>query len=110
MPSPILYDGFVYLLTDRGRLSCLDARTGEVRYEGGRLGASFMASPIAVDGHLLLTSEEGDTYVVKAGPEFEIVGQNPLDEPVGASAAVAGGRLYIRGQKHLFAIGDAPAS
>ena len=69
-----------------------------------------MASPVAVDGHLLLTSEEGDTYVVKAGPEFEIVGQNPLDEPVGASAAVVGERIYIRGQKHLFAIGDAPAS
>jgi outer membrane protein assembly factor BamB len=110
VPSPLLYEGLVYLLTDRGRLSCLDARTGEVRYEGGRLGASFMASPIAVDGHLLLTSEEGNTYVVKAGPEFEIVGQNPLDEPVGASAAVAGGTIYIRGQKHLFAIGDAPAS
>ena len=91
VPSPILYRGLVYLLTDRGRLSCLDARTGKVRYEGGRLGASFMASPVAVDGHLLLTSEEGDTYVVKAGPEFEIVGQNPLDEPIGASAAVAGG-------------------
>ena len=42
--------------------------------------------------------------------EFEIVGRNPLDEPIGASAAVAGGRIYIRGQKHLFAIGDAPAS
>ncbi len=110
VPSPILYDGFVYLLTDRGRLSCLDAQTGEVRYEGGRLGASFMASPVAVDGHLLLMSEEGDTYVVKAGPAFEIVGQNPLDEPVGASAALAGGRIYIRGQKHLFAIGAPPAS
>jgi len=66
--------------------------------------------PVAVDGHLLLTSEEGDTFVVKAGPEFEIVGQNPLDEPVGASAAVVGGRIYIRGHQHLFAIGDAPAS
>ena len=110
VPSPILYDGFVYLLTDRGRLSCLDAQTGEVRYEGGRLGASFVASPVALDGHILLTSEEGDTFVVKAGPEFEIVGQNPLDEPVGASAAVAGGRIYIRGHEHLFAIGDAPAS
>ena len=110
VPSPILYDGLVYLLTDRGRLSCLDAQTGEVRYEGGRLGASFMASPVAVDGHLLLMSEEGDTYVVKAGPEFEIVGQNPLDEPIGASAALAGGRIYIRGQKHLFAIGAPPAS
>ena len=61
---------------------------------------------VALSALGLLTSEEGDTYVVKAGPEFEIVGQNPLDEPIGASAAVAGGRIYIRGHKHLFAIGD----
>lgn len=110
VPSPILYRGHVYLLTDRGRLSCLDARTGEVLYEGGRLGASFVASPVAVDGHLLLTSEEGDTFVVKAGPEFEVMGQNPLGEPVGASAAVVGDRIYLRGQKHLFAIGTTAGS
>jgi outer membrane protein assembly factor BamB len=110
VPSPILYEGLVYLLTDRGRLSCLDARTGEVYYEGGRLGGSFMASPVAVNGHLLLMSQEGDTYVVKAGRTFEVVGQNPLGEPIGASAAVAGGRIYVRGETHLFAIGDAPAS
>lgn len=70
----------------------------------------LVASPVAVNGHLLLTSEEGDTFVVKAGPEFEIVGRNPLDEPVGASAAVVGGRIYVRGHEHLFAIGDASAS
>jgi len=110
VPSPILYRGLVYLLTDRGRLSCLDARTGQVYYEGGRLGASFMASPVAVDGYLLVMSQEGDTYVVKAGSEFEIVGQNPLGEPIGASPAVAGSRIYIRGESHLFAIGDVPAS
>ena len=48
--------------------------------------------------------------LIALGPEFQIVGQNPLDEPVGASAAVVGGRVYIRGHEHLFAIGDAPAS
>ena len=110
MPSPILYDGHVYLLTDKGLLTCLDARTGEVRYEGARppVTASFMASPVAVNGHLLLMSQDGDTFVVKAGPRFEVVGTNPLGEPISASAAAAGGRLYIRGEKHLFAI-TAPA-
>ncbi|HYN05556.1 MAG TPA: PQQ-binding-like beta-propeller repeat protein [Vicinamibacteria bacterium] len=111
VPSPILYDGHVYLLTDKGLLTCLDARTGEVRYEGARppVTASFTASPVAVNGHLLLTSQDGDTFVVKAGPRFEVVGTNPLGEPIGgASAAAAGGRLYIRGEKHLFAIA-APA-
>jgi outer membrane protein assembly factor BamB len=110
VPSPILYDGHVYLMTDKGLLTCLDARTGEVRYEGARppVPASFTASPVAVNGHLLLTSQDGDTFVVKAGPRFEVVATNPLGEPVSASAAVAGGRLYFRGERHLFAIA-APA-
>lgn len=110
VPSPILYDGHVYLMTDKGLLTCLDAGTGEVRYEGARppAPASFMASPVAVAGHLLLMSQDGDTFVVKAGPRFELVGTNPLGEPISASAAIAGGRVYIRGESHLFAIG-APA-
>jgi len=112
VPSPILYEGHVYLMTDKGLLTCLDARTGEVRYEGARppVPASFMSSPVAVDGHLLLTSVDGDTFVVKAGPRFELVRANPLGEPIGASAAVAGGRIYIRGERHLFAIGTTEAS
>ena len=106
VPSPILYEGHVYLMSDKGLLTCLDARTGEVRYEGARppVPASFMASPVAVSGHLLLMSQDGDTFVVKAGPRFEVVGRNPLGEPINASAAAAGGRLYIRGDEHLFAI------
>jgi outer membrane protein assembly factor BamB len=110
VPSPILYDGHVYLMTDKGLLTCLDARTGEVRYEGARppVPASFTASPVAVNGHLLLTSQDGDTFVVRAGPRFELVATNPLGEPVSASAAVAGDRLYLRDERHLFAIG-APA-
>jgi hypothetical protein len=69
-----------------------------------------MASPIAVDGRLLLMSQDGDTFVVKAGPEFAVERTNSLGEPISASAAVAGGRLYIRGEKHLFAIGTSAGS
>ncbi len=107
VPSPILYDGLVYLLTDKGLITCMDARTGEVKYEGARLPvpASFMASPIALAGSILLMSQDGDTFVVKAGPKFEVVRTNALDEPISASAAAAPGRLFIRGEKHLFAIG-----
>ncbi|HEY6546498.1 MAG TPA: PQQ-binding-like beta-propeller repeat protein [Vicinamibacteria bacterium] len=110
VPSPILYQGHVYLLTDKGLVTCLDAKTGAVKYEGQRppVPATFMASPIALDGRLLLMSQDGDTFVVKAGPEFAVERTNSLGEPISASAAVAGGRLYIRGEKHLFAIG-APA-
>ena len=107
VPSPILFGNYLYLTTDRGILTCLDARTGEVKYEGGRvpIPATFTASPIAFDDKILLTSEDGDTFVVKAGPKHEILGTNSVGEPVYASPAVADGNIYIRGEKNLYAIG-----
>ena len=99
VPSPILYGDYLYLTTDRGILTCLDAKTGEVKYEGGpdSGSATFTASPIAFDGKILLTSEDGDTFMVKAGPKHEILGTNSVGEPVYASPA-SGGRqdLYSR--------------
>jgi outer membrane protein assembly factor BamB len=110
VPSPILHGRYLYLMTDKGLLTCLDAITGEVQYEGGRVPvpATFTASPIAVGDRLLLTSEDGDTFVVKAGPVHEVVATNPIGEPVYASLAVAGGTIFIRGDRHLFAISRAP--
>ncbi len=107
VPSPILYGDYLYLTTDRGILTCLDARTGEVKYEGGRvpIPATFTASPVAFDGKILLTSEDGDTFMVKAGPKHEILGTNSVGEPVYASPAIAEGRIFIRGEKNLYAIG-----
>ena len=106
VPSPILVNGLVYLVTDKGLVSCLDAKTGKVHYEGGRppVGASYMSSPVAVAGHLLLSSMDGDTVVLKTGTVHEIVRSNPLGEPIAASPAVVAGRIYIRGEHHLFAI------
>jgi outer membrane protein assembly factor BamB len=111
VPSPVVVDGLVYLMTDKGLLTCLDVKTGAVQYEGGRppVPATFMASPVVVDGRILMMSMDGDTFVIKAGPAHEVLRTNSLGEPIAASAAVAGGRLYIRGEKHLFAIGT-PAS
>jgi len=107
VPSPILYGGYLYLTTDRGILTCLDAKTGEVKYEGGRIPipATFTASPVAFDGKILLTSEDGDTFVVKAGPTHEILGTNSLSEPVYASPAISGQTIFIRGERNLYAIG-----
>ncbi|HJS58048.1 MAG TPA: PQQ-binding-like beta-propeller repeat protein [Vicinamibacteria bacterium] len=106
VPSPVLYENHVYLVTDKGLVTCLDAQTGAVRYEGRRLPvpATLLASPIVVDGRLLFMSQEGDTFVVKAGPEFAVERVNALGEPISASPAVAGDTLFIRGEKHLFAI------
>src|SRR5262249_42088745 len=61
VPSPILYDGYVYLMTDKGLITCVDARTGEVKYEAARLPvpASFLASPVALAGNLLFMSQDG---------------------------------------------------
>jgi outer membrane protein assembly factor BamB len=107
VPSPVAVDGLVYLMTDKGLLTCLDAATGAVKYEGGRppVASSFMASPVVVAGRILLMSLDGDTHVIKAGPTHEVLRTNSLGEPIAASAAVAPGRLYIRGERHLFAIG-----
>jgi outer membrane protein assembly factor BamB len=106
VPSPILYGQYVYLMTDAGILTCIDAKTGEVKYEGGRppVPAKFMASPVAFDGLILLTSEDGDTFVLKAGPTFEVVRTNSLAEPIFSSPAIANGRIYIRGAKNLYCI------
>jgi len=109
VPSPIVYGDYVYLVTDKGLVTCLDAKTGEVKYEGGRppVGTSVMASPVAYDGKLLLVSTDGDAFVLKAGPKFEILKTNPMGEPIAASPAIARGRLYIRGERSLFCI-EAP--
>ena len=107
VPSPILYGDYLYLTTDRGILTCIDARTGEVKYEGGRIPipATFTASPVAFEGKILMTSEDGDTFIVKAGPKHEILGTNSVGEPVYASPAIADGRIFIRGEKNLYCIG-----
>ena len=108
VPSPILYGEYIYLMTDRGLLTCLDAKTGKVEYEGARVPkpTMFLASPVAFEGKLFLTSEEGDTYVIKAGPKYEVLRTNSLGEAVYASPAIADGKVFIRGEKNLFAIGN----
>lgn len=106
--SPILYDDYLYLLTDKGIVTCMVARTGEVKYEGGRvpIPASFMASPVAFNGNILLPSEDGDTFVVKTGTTHEIVRTNSLGEPVYTTPALANGKIYIRAEKHLYCISN----
>jgi outer membrane protein assembly factor BamB len=104
--SPTAFDGHIYITSDGGILTCLDANTGAVIYEGGRppVASTFMASPVAYAGHLFMTSEEGDTFVIKAGRTHTVVRTNSVGEPVYASPALAGGTVYIRGLRHLFAI------
>jgi len=78
-----------------------------MEYEGARVPrpAMFVASPVAYEGKILLTSEEGETFILKAGSKYELLRSNALGEAVYASPAIANGNLFIRGEKHLFAIG-----
>jgi outer membrane protein assembly factor BamB len=109
-PSSIAYGDYAYILTDAGLLTCVDIRTGEVKYEGVRppKPARFSSSPIAFDGKILISDEQGDTYVIAAGPKYELLRTNSLDEPINASPAAANGRLFIRTATRLYSIGVKP--
>ena len=104
--SPVLHGNYLYLMSDAGLITCLDARSGAVQYEGGRPPApgSYRSSLVAFADKVLQTSEDGDTFVIKAGPEHQVLRSNTVGEPVWASLGFANGTIYIRGSKHLFAI------
>src|SRR6056297_752891 len=105
-PSQIVYGDYLYTLYDQGFLTCHDAMTGEEIHGKQRLrpNGSFTASPFAFNGRLFCLSEDGLTYVIKPGPEFEILGTNPLDERCLASPAVAGDKLLIRTATKLYCL------
>lgn len=106
-PSPVLHDGKLYMLTDNGMLSCLDAAIGKPYYAQQRLPKpyNFKASPVAVNGKLYLAAENGDVIVVKLGETFEILATNSFSDHVFiASPAVSGGSMYLRSDKSLFCI------
>ena len=107
MQTPILVVGLLYCCSDRGVLGCYDARTGEQKYlQRVGLGASgFTASPISSGDSIYLTSENGEVHVVRAGPKFQTITVNRLDETCLATPAISEGRLYFRGRSHLIAIG-----
>lgn len=107
VPSPVLHDGILYFTkSNSGVLSAYDAATGRNLYGPVRLSGirDVYASPIVAGGRLYVTSRDGATLVAKAGPEFEILSMNRLDDGFDASPAVAGGEIYLRGQRHLYCI------
>lgn len=106
--SALVYGDYYYTLLDRGFLVAHDARTGDEVYRRQRLeiGNGFTASPWAYNGKVFLLSEDGDTFVVRAGPEFEILHTNPLNEMTLATPAVANGSVIIRTQSKLYRIAE----
>ena len=104
--SPLVYRDIYYSLLDRGFFESYDARTGDPIYGRQRItvGVSFTASPWAYNGKIFALSEQGDTYVIKAGPEFEVLAINSLDEMAMASPAIVGDRLLIRTRSKLYSV------
>jgi outer membrane protein assembly factor BamB len=109
MPTPVVYGDILYTCSNQGVLTAYNADTGERLYQerlGGK-GGAFTSSPVASDGKLYLLSEDGDVFVVKTGPKYELLSTNPVGEVMMASAAISDGLIIVRGVKHLFAFGEA---
>lgn len=102
--SPLAIDGLTYLYPD-GNVICLDSKTGEELYNKRPDDGVHRASPVYADGKLYLASRKGTVLVVKAGREFEVLSENVMGEVLGASPAIANGRIYLRTYDALYAIG-----
>jgi outer membrane protein assembly factor BamB len=106
MPTPIVYGGHLYVCSDGGVLTCYEAKTGKQVYRerlGGRDG--YTASAVAADGRLYFTAEDGTVSVVRAGPHFELLAENRLDDSCLATPAISDGMIFIRTERYLFGIG-----
>jgi outer membrane protein assembly factor BamB len=109
VPSPILYREELYMVNDMASIvTALEATTGRSLWQG-RLGVAtregFSASPVAVDGKVFFTNDEGETFVLRAGKTFDLMHVNAIGERTLASPALVDGRWYIRTDRHLVAIG-----
>jgi outer membrane protein assembly factor BamB len=104
VPSPLVLSGYYYYVEDTGMAHCLDAATG-TRLWRERLGrGKYQASPVAGAGKIYFVSVDGLVTVIKPGPTFEVLARNDLGESIVASPALANGRIYFRGEKHLFCV------
>ena len=108
--SALVLGGYYYTLLDRGFLLCHDAKTGKEVYGRQRISAEssgFTASPWSYNGKIFLLSEDGDTFVVQAGPEFKLLGKNSMNEMTMATPAVLRGSVLLRTQSKLYRIARA---
>lgn len=104
LASPLVHDGQLYVAGDKGFVSCFDAKTSKLLWKE-RLG-DFYASPVAGAGRIYFTSKDGVVRVVRAGPKYELQAENDVGETLVASPALSQGRIFLRGEKHLYCIRD----
>ena len=104
-PTPIIYGDLLYTCADNGVLTAYDAKTGTMVYQQ-RLPSSFSASPVAADGKLYLSSEDGDVFVVRAGSRYELLATNTMGQPLMATPAISDGLLILRTKDFVYAVGE----
>ena len=107
MPTPIVYDSILYVIANNGVFDAYDPATGEEIYRkrAEPVGSGFSASPVAADGRIYLSSEDGDIIVIAAGREFKLLAVNPMGDLVMATPALSEGVMYVRSASSLFAVG-----
>ena len=109
VPSPLVVGDYLYLLGDGGILKCVEWKTGkevyEERLEGVKGSSKFFSSPVYADGKIYCGSQQGDVIVLKAGPKFEKLSATTLDSAINATPAIGHGRIYVRTEKSLWAVG-----
>ena len=111
VPTPVTDGKYFYIVNDRGIVWALDAKTGAEVYGQQRLKpGTYSGSPVLADGRIYITDEDGLTTVIAAGPKFEVLAENPLNEYCLSSPAISDGRIYIRTSGHLYAIGSKKSS
>jgi hypothetical protein len=108
MPTPIIYGDLLYTCANHGVMTSYNAKSGERIYQQriADKGGSYSASPVAADGKIYLSSEDGEIFVVKAGPKYELLATNQMGEVLMATPAISDGIIFVRGQHTLFAIGE----
>ena len=106
VPTPVTDGKYFYIVNDRGIVWCLDAKTGQEIYGQQRIkSGTYSASPVLADGKIYVTNEDGLTTVIKAGPKFEVLAENDLDDYCLSSPAISEGQIFIRTTKYLYCIG-----
>ena len=104
-PSPLLVGEELYMVSDNGIASCVDAKTGGELWRA-RLRGNHSASPIYADGRIYFLSEEGESVVIAPGKELKVLATNQLDGATLASMAVSGGSIFIRSDAHLYRLSN----
>lgn len=106
IPSPVTDGKYFYIVNDKGIVRCLDAKTGREVWGPERLKpGNYSSSPVLADGKIYVVSEEGVTTVLKAGPKFEMLAENSLNDSCLSSPAISGGQIFIRTAQYLYCIG-----